>query len=70
MLMTIARAARAAGVGVETIRFYERRGLIEQPLKPNNGGFRIYSEETVQRVRFIRQAQELDAFPCARFRSS
>jgi MerR family transcriptional regulator, copper efflux regulator len=59
MSMTIARAARAAGVGVETIRFYERRGLIEQPLKPNGRGFRIYSEEIVQRVRFIRQAQEL-----------
>ena len=59
MSMTIARAARAASVGVETIRFYERRGLIEQPPKPNGSGFRIYSEETVRRIRFIRQAQEL-----------
>lgn len=59
MAMTIAHAARAAGVGVETIRFYERRGLIEQPPKPNGSGFRVYSVETVQRVRFIRQAQEL-----------
>ncbi len=57
--MTIGTAAREAGVGVETIRFYERRGLIEQPLKPACGGFRVYSEETVHRVRFIRQAQEL-----------
>jgi len=56
--MTIGRAARAAGVGVETIRFYERRGLIEQPPKPY-GGFRTYPRETVERIRFIRQAQEL-----------
>ncbi len=57
--MTIGKAARKAGVGVETIRFYERKGLIEQPLKPRYGGFRVYPEETVHRIRFIRQAQEL-----------
>ena len=56
--MTIGKAARAAGVGVETIRFYERNGLIEQPPKPARG-FRVYPEETVRRVRFIRQGQEL-----------
>ncbi len=57
--MTISRAARKAGVGVETVRFYERKGLIEQPPKPLDAGFRIYPEETVQRIRFIRQAQEI-----------
>jgi len=57
--MTIARAAEQAGVGVETIRFYERRGLIAQPLKPRGGGYRHYDRETVERIRFIRQAQEL-----------
>lgn len=57
--MTISRAAREAGVGVETIRFYERKGLIEQPPKPATSGFRTYPEETIERVRFIRQAQEL-----------
>ncbi len=57
--MTIGRLAREAGVGVETIRFYERRGLIEQPRKPEEGGFRKYSDEIVERVRFIRRAQEL-----------
>ncbi len=57
--MTIGRAARKAGVGVETIRFYERKGLIEQPPKPLNSGFRIYPEGTVERIRFIRQAQEI-----------
>jgi Hg(II)-responsive transcriptional regulator len=58
MWMTIARAARAAGVGVETIRFYERRGLIAQPRKPASG-FREYDADAVARIRFIRQAQEL-----------
>ncbi|MFQ5565132.1 MAG: MerR family DNA-binding protein [Paracoccaceae bacterium] len=57
--LTISRAARNAGVGVETIRFYERKGLIDQPLKPQGGGYRIYAEDAVARVRFIRQAQEL-----------
>jgi len=57
--LTISRAARKAGVGVETIRFYERKGLIEQPPKPASSGFRSYPEETVERIRFIRQAQEL-----------
>ena len=57
--MTISKAARKAGVGVETIRFYERKGLIEQPPKPHGAGFRVYPEETVQRIRFIRQVQEL-----------
>ncbi len=57
--MTISKAAREAGVGVETIRFYERKGLIEQPSKPASSGFRDYPMETVHRIRFIRQAQEL-----------
>ncbi len=57
--LTISKAATKAGVGVETIRFYERKGLIEQPPKPLDTGFRVYPEETVQRVRFIRQAQEI-----------
>ena len=57
--ITISKAAKRAGVGVETIRFYERKGLIEQPLKPASGGFRVYPEETVARIRFIRQAQEI-----------
>lgn len=58
-MMTIGGAARRAGCGVETIRFYERRGLINQPPKPTTSGFRRYPEETVTRIRFIRQAQGL-----------
>jgi MerR family copper efflux transcriptional regulator len=57
--MTIGRAAERAGVGVETIRFYERRGLIKQPTRPQSGGYRIYDGEVIERIRFIRQAQEL-----------
>ena len=56
---TIGKAARQAGVGVETIRFYERKGLIAQPPKPVAGGFRDYPAATLARVRFIREAQEL-----------
>jgi len=57
--MTIGTVARQAGVGVETIRFYERRGLIRQPAKAPGAGQRRYAPETVGRVRFIRQAQHL-----------
>ena len=57
--MTIGEAAKQAGVGVETIRFYERKGLITQPRRPPGGGFRAYPLETVSRIRLIRQAQEL-----------
>ncbi len=57
--LTIGKAASKTGVNVETIRFYERIGLIEQPPKPPDIGYRIYPEGTLQRVRFIRQAQEI-----------
>lgn len=56
--MTIGKLAKLCGVGVETIRFYEREGLIHQPeRKPS--GYRIYPEEAVRQVHFIRQAKEL-----------
>lgn len=57
--MTIGQAARAAGVGVETIRFYEREGFIDRPPKPLGGGYRRYPSVTVERVRLLRQAQGL-----------
>ena len=57
--LIIGKAAMKAGVGVETIRFYERKGLIEQPPKPIDGGFRFYPDETISRIRFIRQAQDI-----------
>jgi len=57
--MTIGAAARQSGVGVETIRFYERRGLVAKPPKPFGAGPRRYAPEIVDRIRFIRQAQHL-----------
>ena len=57
--MTIGGAAKQAGVSVETIRFYERKGLIEQPLKPSSGGHRVYSADSVRQLKFIKQAQGL-----------
>ena len=57
--MRIGTIANKAGVGVETIRFYERKTLIAQPPKPAGGGFRDYPAETVERIWFIRQAQSL-----------
>ncbi|GMQ89945.1 MAG: Hg(II)-responsive transcriptional regulator [Gammaproteobacteria bacterium] len=56
--LTIGRLAHEAGVIVETIRYYERRGLIVQPAKPLYG-FRHYPSETATRVRFIKRAQRL-----------
>lgn len=56
---TIGNAAKAAGVSVETIRFYERKGLIAQPARPANGGVRDYGRAVVSRLRFIAQAKDL-----------
>ncbi|MBI2843908.1 MAG: MerR family DNA-binding protein [Armatimonadetes bacterium] len=56
--MTIGQVAIQAGVGVETIRFYERRGLIEEPPR-RDSGYREYPQEAVTRLRFIKHAQRL-----------
>jgi len=56
--MTIGDLAKSTGVGIETIRFYERKRLIAQPKRPASG-YRRYDDETARRIRFIRQAQEL-----------
>jgi MerR family mercuric resistance operon transcriptional regulator len=56
--LTIGAVAKQAGVGVETVRFYERRGLVRRPPKPA-AGFRSYPQEAVARIRFIRNAQWL-----------
>ena len=56
--LTIGRLAKQAGVGVETIRFYEREGLITQPGR-RPSGYRHYPPDAVRRVRFIRHAKEL-----------
>jgi MerR family mercuric resistance operon transcriptional regulator len=56
--MTVGQAARLAGVGVETVRFYEKRGLLEEPAR-RASGYRDYDDGTVSRLRFIRRAKEL-----------
>ncbi|MGV6816860.1 MAG: MerR family transcriptional regulator [Thiotrichales bacterium] len=56
--LTIGALAREAGVNVETVRYYQRRGLIEEPAKPYSG-FRHYPLATVDRLRFIKRAQSL-----------
>jgi MerR family mercuric resistance operon transcriptional regulator len=58
---TIGKLAREVGVGVETIRYYQRRGLLDAPDRPDGGGsagsIRRYGEAHLQRLRFIRTAQ-------------
>lgn len=56
--ITIGKVAAAADVNVETIRFYHRRGLLEEPGK-ETGGFRYYDSAAIARVRFIKRAQTL-----------
>ena len=53
---TIGGLAKAAGVGVETVRYYQRRGLLPEPARPP-GEVRRYGEGEVRRLRFIRSAQ-------------
>lgn len=55
MDLTISRLARAGGVGVETVRYYQRRGLLPEPARGD--GVRRYGASDVQRLRFIRSAQ-------------
>ena len=54
--MTIGMLAKAGGVGVETIRYYQRRGLLSEP--PRAGGVRRYGVSDIRRLRFIRGAQQ------------
>ena len=56
--MTIGQVAKLADVGVETIRFYEREGLIEEPPR-RASGYRQYPTDTVDQLRFIRRSKEL-----------
>jgi len=57
--LSIGQLAKRAGVGVETIRFYERAGLIPEPQRRRSSRYRQYPSEAVRRVRFIRQAKGL-----------
>jgi MerR family mercuric resistance operon transcriptional regulator len=58
--MTIAQLARQCGVGVETVRYYQRRGLLrtpERPMMTGQGGIRRYDGQDVQQLHFIKSAQ-------------
>lgn len=58
MALTIGQVAVQCGVGVETIRFYEREGLITQPARPESG-FRRYPPDAIRWVRFIQRSKAL-----------
>ncbi len=58
MPLTIGQVAERSGVGLETVRFYERKGLVEEPPRTDSG-YRQYPEDVVARIRFIRRAKEL-----------
>ena len=56
--LTIGKVARGAGLAIDTVRYYEREGLLAKPARTSSG-YRQYSADAVTRLRFIRQAKEL-----------
>lgn len=56
--LSIGQIARQGGIGVETVRFYERQGLLEKPSR-NESGYRQYPPEAVSRLHFIKKAKEV-----------
>lgn len=56
--LTISVVSKITGVGVETIRYYQRIGLIDKPAKPISG-FRTYTDDTISRLGFIQRAKQL-----------
>ncbi|OHX41345.1 MerR family transcriptional regulator [Cytobacillus oceanisediminis] len=56
--LTRSQVAKAANVNIETIRYYERRGLISEPPR-NDSGYRIFPQEVIQDIEFIKRAQDL-----------
>lgn len=58
VFLTIGQVSKLAGVNRETLRYYEREGIIEQP-KRKDSGYRIYPQSIVKRLRFIKRAQGL-----------
>src|SRR6516164_9728627 len=56
--LTIGRLAKEAGVNLETVRYYERRGLLQRPPR-SASGYRLFPADAARRLRFIRRAQEL-----------
>jgi MerR family copper efflux transcriptional regulator len=56
--ITIGALSKAAGVGVETVRFYERKGLLRAPHR-RTSGYRLYDQDAIERLRFIRRAKSI-----------
>lgn len=56
--MQIGEVAKRAGVSIDTLRYYEKLKLLPRPTR-SSGGFRLFAPEHIERVRFIKQAQEL-----------
>ena len=56
--LTIGKVARSAGLAIDTVRYYEREGLLEKPARTASG-YRHYTTDAIARLRFIRQAKEL-----------
>lgn len=56
--LTIGKVARGAGLAIDTVRYYEREGLLARPAR-TSAGYRNYSGDAILRLRFIRQAKEL-----------
>jgi MerR family mercuric resistance operon transcriptional regulator len=56
--LTIGQVARRAGFGIETVRFYERKGLIDEPPR-RTSGYRQYPASVISRLRFIKRAKDL-----------
>lgn len=56
--MTVSKLANAAGVHIETVRFYEREGLLPKPER-SSGGHRLYSDDDAERLRFIQRSKDV-----------
>lgn len=56
--MTVSKLAQAAGVHIETVRFYEREGLLPKPQR-SSGGHRLYRDKDAERLRFIQRAKDV-----------
>ena len=56
--LTIGKVARGAGLGIETVRFYEREGLLEPPAR-TEANYRVYPQQDIVRLRFIKRAKNL-----------
>ena len=57
--LTIGQVSLRSGVGIETVRFYEREGLLHRPARSPSSGYRLFEEEVIARLEFIQRAKEL-----------